>query len=377
MRKNPIVFWVAIVVWLSLGVSCKSVHPTANFGKTAIGKESMVVTAHPEATKVGVEILAQGGNAVDAMVAVHFALAVVYPSAGNLGGGGFMVLRDTLGGAYTLDFREKASLAAHKDMYLDEQGEVIPGLSLKGHKAAGVPGSVDGMIKAHGKFGNLPLGRLLDPAIRLAKRGFEITDQQASNFNQLRQQFITYNSDSLNIPLVKDKPWTTGDVLKQKDLTATLMRIKKDGRDGFYAGETARLIVEEMEAGNGIIDQEDLDRYEAVWREPVFGQYQGYKIISMGPPSSGGIALAQLLGMADHWDLAASGHNTIHTIHLMSEMERRVYADRATHLGDPDYWIVPQQQMLDPDYLLSRVAAINPAMATPSEEVRAMDLPDL
>src|SRR5690554_3097086 len=178
MRKNPIVFWVAIVVWLSLGVSCKSVHPTANFGKTAIGKEAMVVTAHPEATKVGLEVLADGGNAVDAMVAVHFALAVVYPSAGNIGGGGFMVLRDTLGNSYTLDFREKAPLAAFENMYLDEQGEVIPGLSLNGQKAAGVPGSVDGMIKAHAKFGKLPFKSLVDPAIRLARKGLEITDSK-------------------------------------------------------------------------------------------------------------------------------------------------------------------------------------------------------
>src|SRR5690554_4918959 len=159
-------------------------------------QNGLVVSAHPIASEIGLQILKKGGNAVDAMVAVHFALAVVYPSAGNLGGGGFMVLRDTLGGAYTLDFREKAPLAAHKDMYLDEQGEVIPGLSLRGQKAAGVPGSVDGMIKAHGKFGSLPLRSLLDPAIRLAKRGFEITKQQASDFNQLRQQFITYSSDS-------------------------------------------------------------------------------------------------------------------------------------------------------------------------------------
>src|SRR5690606_22649617 len=170
---------------------------------TAFGKEAMVVTAHPEATKVGVDILARGGNAVDAMVAVHFALAVVYPAAGNIGGGGFMVLRGTLGRAYTLDFREKAPLAAHKDMYLDGQGEVIPGLSLDGQKAAGVPGSVDGMIKAHEKFGSLALRSLLDPAVRLAKRGSEITEQQGGNINHLRQQFITYNSVSLNIPLVK------------------------------------------------------------------------------------------------------------------------------------------------------------------------------
>src|SRR5690554_3853 len=376
MRKNFIPSGIAIVLLFFLGFSCKGVHPTANFGKTAIGKEAMVVTAHPEATRVGLEVLANGGNAVDAMVAVHFALAVVYPSAGNIGGGGFMVLRDTLGNSYTLDFREKAPLAAFENMYLDEQGEVIPGLSLNGQKAAGVPGSVDGMVKAHAKFGKLPFKSLVDPAIRLARKGFEITDQQAGNYNNLRNIFITYNRDSLNIPLVKDKPWKKGDILKQTDLAKTLKRIKKQGREGFYAGETARMMVEEMEAGNGIISLEDLRSYESVWREPVIGQYQGYKVISMGPPSSGGIALTQLLGMAERFDLAASGHQSPETIHLMTEMERRVYADRASHLGDPDFWEVPQKQMLDSDYLKARTEQIDHSKATPSEEVQAMDLPD-
>jgi len=376
MRKNFIPSGIAIVLFFFLGFSCKGVHPTANFGKTAIGKEAMVVTAHPEATRVGLEVLANGGNAVDAMVAVHFALAVVYPSAGNIGGGGFMVLRDTLGGTYSLDFRERAPLAAHQDMYLDEQGEVISGLSLNGQKAAGVPGSVDGMIKAHEKFGQLPFKTLIEPAIRLAQKGFEITEQQAGNYNHLRSMFIAHNRDSLDIPLVKDKPWKKGDILKQIDLAKTLKRIKRQGRAGFYAGETARLMVEEMEAGNGIISLEDLRSYESVWREPVIGQYQGYKVISMGPPSSGGIALGQLLGMAEHFDLSSSGYGTAPTIHLMTEMERRVYADRASHLGDPDYWEVPQQKMLDGEYLSGRVAEINPNRATPSEEVQAMDLPD-
>src|SRR5690554_6274294 len=376
MRKNFIPSGIAIVLLFFLGFSCKGVHPTANFGKTAIGKEAMVVTAHPEATRVGLEVLANGGNAVDAMVAVHFALAVVYPSAGNIGGGGFMVLRDTVGGTYSLDFRERAPLAAHQDMYLDEQGEVIPGLSLNGQKAAGVPGSVDGMIKAHEKFGQLPFKTLIEPAIRLAQKGFEITEQQAGNYNHLRSMFVAHNRDSLDIPLVKDKPWKKGDILKQIDLAKTLKRIKRQGREGFYAGETARLMVEEMEAGNGIISLEDLRSYESVWREPVIGQYQGYKVISMGPPSSGGIALGQLLGMAEHFDLSSSGYGTAPTIHLMTEMERRVYADRASHLGDPDYWEVPQQKMLDGEYLSGRVAEINPNRATPSEEVQAMDLPD-
>ena len=376
MKKTISPIWVAFFL-LFIGISCKGIHPSANFGKTAYGNETMVVTAHPEATRVGLEVLAKGGNAVDAMVAVHFALAVVYPSAGNIGGGGFMVLRDTSGGVFSLDFREKAPLAAYQDMYLDEEGEVVPGLSLNGQKAAGVPGSVDGMIKAHERFGKLPLESLIQPAIKLAQKGFEITDQQADNYNNLRQTFVAYNRDSLNIPLVKQEPWKKGDVLKQKDLAQTLKRIRKNGREGFYSGETARLIVEEMQAGNGIINLEDLKKYESVWRKPVVGEYQGYKVISMGPPSSGGIALAQLLGMAEHFDLSSSGHHTAQTIHLLTEMERRVYADRATHLGDPDFWEVPQEKMLDQDYLRERAEQIDPNKATPSEEVQAMVLPEI
>lgn len=376
MKRYPIPSCVAFLLLCGLAISCKGIHPSANFGKTAYGNEAMVVTAHPEATKVGLEVLAKGGNAIDAMVAVHFALAVVYPSAGNIGGGGFMVLRDSSGAAFTLDFREKAPLAAYEDMYLDEDGEVVPGLSLNGQKAAGVPGSVDGMIRAHERFGKLPFETLIQPAIHLARKGFNITDQQAGNYNNLRKSFITYNRDSLNIPLVKQEPWKKGDLLKQKELAQTLKRIQKNGREGFYSGETARLIVEEMEAGNGIITLEDLRRYESVWREPIIGQYDGYKVISMGPPSSGGIALVQLLGMAEHFDLSKSGHHTARTIHLMTEMQRRVYADRAVHLGDPDFWAVPQQQMLDPWYLKARAEEIDPRKATPSEEVQAMDLPE-
>src|SRR5690606_28865197 len=192
-----------------------------------------------------------------------------------------------------------------EEMYLDEDGEVVPGLSLNGPKAAGVPGSVDGMIRAHNRFGNLPFKSLIQPAIQLAQKGFEITDQQAGNYNNLRKTFMSYNRDSMGIPLVKQEPWRRGDVLKQKELAQTLKRIRKNGREGFYSGETARLIVEEMEAGNGIITLEDLAKYESIWREPVVGQYRGYKVISMGPPSSGGIALAQLLGMAEHFNLSS------------------------------------------------------------------------
>lgn len=357
--------------------SCKVIHPETDLGKTAFGREAMVVSAHPEATKVGLDILAKGGNAVDAMVAVHFALAVVYPSAGNLGGGGFMVLRDSLGDVYSLDFREKAPLAAHEDMYLDAQGRVIEGLSLFGQKASGVPGSVDGMLKAHEKFGSLPLKELVDPAIRLAAKGFDITAEQAKDFNRLRHDFISHNRDSMGLSLVKREKWEEGDLLRQRDLAKTLKRIKKSGRAGFYEGKTAEMIVAEMKAGNGIITEEDLHRYQSVWRHPVVGDYKGVKVISMGPPSSGGIALLQLLGMASHYDLKNHGHNTAKTIHLMTEMERRVYADRASHLGDSDFWEVPQAMLLDEGYLKERVGEISLDHASSSEDVQAMDLPEV
>jgi gamma-glutamyltranspeptidase/glutathione hydrolase len=260
---------------------------------------------------------------------------------------------------------------------LDKEGEVVEGLSLYGQKAAGVPGSVDGMLRAHEKFGTLPLKELIDPAIRLAQRGFKISEQQARNYNLTRQDFFDNNRAGVDIPLVKKGQWKEGDRLKQHDLAQTLLRIKNTGRAGFYEGETARLMVEEMKAGNGIITEEDLLLYESVWREPVVGGYRGVKVISMGPPSSGGIALLQLLTMASFFDLKEAGHNTAPTVHLMTEMERRVYADRASHLGDSDFWEVPQELLLDKEYLMERVDEISLDRATSSEEVQAMSLPEI
>ncbi|MBD8491321.1 gamma-glutamyltransferase [Echinicola sp. CAU 1574] len=344
-------------------------------GKSAIGEKAMVVSAHPEASKVGIEVLQKGGNAIDAMVAVHFALAVVYPAAGNLGGGGFMMYRQSNGNVSSLDFREKAPLAAYEEMYQDENGEIIDGLSLAGPMASGVPGSVDGMIEAHKKYGSLPLKDLIAPAYQLARKGFAITENQANNYNRYRSVFIKHNRDSTQIPLVKLKgKWEKGDVLVQKDLAATLKRIQLEGRDGFYKGKTAELLVAEMKAGNGIIELEDMEKYASKWREPIQGNYRGTKVYSMGPPSSGGIALMQLLKMSEHFPLGELGFHETKTIHLMTEMERRVYADRAKHLGDEDFWDVPKAQLLDDDYLASRVAQINPEKATDSEEVLAMNL---
>ncbi len=346
----------------------------SRFGKVVTANKAMVVCAHPEATRVGVAIMEQGGNAIDAMVGTQFALAVVYPTAGNIGGGGFMVLRQENGDTHTLDFREKAPGAAHRTMYQDENGRVIEGLSLYGHLAAGVPGSVDGMIRAHERFGKLPLEDLLEPAIQLAEKGFPITEKQANKFNSNRENFLSYNLDSLNIPLVKAGEWQAGDTLRQQALAATLRRIQQQGRAGFYEGETARLLIEEMERGGGIITAEDLRAYESVWREPVEGMYKDIKIISMPPPSSGGIALIQLMNMSEEFPLDEWGHHSVASVHTIAEMERRVYAERAAHLGDPDFWEVPQQALLDDHYLQERVESIDPQQATPSSAIQALSL---
>ena len=346
-------------------------------GKTAISNNGMVVSAHPEASKVGMEILKQGGNAVDAMVGVHFALAVVYPSAGNLGGGGFMMYRKNDGEVFSLDFREKAPGNAFEEMYLDADGNVIEGESTYGQKASGVPGSVDGMLTAHDKFGSLPLQLLIEPSIILAEKGFHISEQQARNYNNHKENFTNINRNPETVALIKAEPWKAGDLLVQKDLAETLKRIKSYGRKGFYEGKTAELIVAEMEAGNGIITLEDLKNYESAWRTPITGNYRDYKVYSMAPSSSGGIALVQLLKLSEHFPLSDFGSKTAKTVHVMTEMERRVYADRAEHLGDSDFWDVPVKELLDDDYIASRVAQIDILKATDSEEVRPMALDNI
>ena len=372
-----IAFYCFLAINLTGCADFKLFEETRESGKTALAEQGMVVSAHREASRVGYEILKDGGNAVDAMVGVHFALAVVYPAAGNLGGGGFMVYRENEGAVHSLDFREMAPGAAHEDMYLDEQGMVIDGLSLYGHKASGVPGSVDGMLEAHAKFGSLPLSRLIQPAIDLAAKGFEITAQQAGNYNDVKADFIKYNRNPSTVALVKDSPWKEGDLLVQKDLARTLERIRDNGRAGFYEGETAELLVEEMNSGNGIISLEDMKNYVSVWREPISGEYRGYTVHSMGPPSSGGIALMQLLKMSEHFPISDFGSKSTETVHVMTEMERRVYADRAEHLGDPDFWKVPAEELLDDNYIKRRVQQISKIEATDSEKVRPLQLDNL
>jgi gamma-glutamyltranspeptidase / glutathione hydrolase len=329
----------------------------------------MVVSAHPDASRAGIDILKKGGNAVDAAIAVQFALAVTHPAAGNIGGGGFMIYRSAAGEVSALDFREKAPALATETMYQDSAGNVIPNLSINGHLAAGVPGTVDGMVEAHKKYGSLPWKELLQPAVELALNGVVLTAKEADGLNRSKESFIRHNT---HLPyLVREEAWKEGDTLKHTALGHTLERIRDLGRAGFYEGPTAGMIVREMQTGKGMISLEDLANYHSVWRDAVTGHYKGYRIISMPPPSSGGIALLQLLKMVEDFNLGKKGWQSPQTVHLMTEVERRVYADRATHLGDPDFYRVPVSSLLDEKYLQARRAGISPDKKTPSSQIQA------
>ncbi len=352
-------------------INCSSPKKvTAPGGLGVVSDEAMVVSAHPLASQVGISILKQGGNAVDAAIATQFALAVVYPAAGNIGGGGFMVIRKSNGEVDALDYREAAPAQATRDMYLADNGDVVEKLSTRGHLAAGVPGSVDGMVKAYKKYGSLPWRDLLQPAVDLASRGFRLTAREARGLNNLEDNLREYNTI---MPEFLFGDWQEGDSIRWPELAKTLERIRDNGRAGFYSGKTANDIVAEMERGNGIMTLQDLADYQSVWRAPVTGYYKGYRIISMSPPSSGGIALLQLLNSIESQNIGKLGHNSAQAVHLMTEAERRVYADRATHLGDPDFYNVPQSELLSTAYLENRMADYDPENATPSDAVRAGD----
>lgn len=337
-----------------------------------VADKAMVVSAHPLASKVGRDIMQKGGNAVDAAIATQFALAVVYPGAGNIGGGGFMVSRMANGEVASLDYREKAPMAGGRDMYLDDQGDVISMASVRGHLAAGVPGTVAGLETAHKKYGKLAWAELVQPAIDLAANGWELTAREASGLNGNRKVFMEYNTIMPDFFLAPaDTVWVKGNIVSIPDLAETLTRIRDNGRDGFYKGKTATLIVEEMKRGKGIISLEDLSQYEAVWRTPVTGEYRGYEFISMPPPSSGGIALAQLFNAVEPFDLSSMGFHSKDAIHLIAEAERRAYADRAAHLGDPDFYDVPQANLIKKAYMSARMKTFDNSRATPSDEVDA------
>lgn len=324
-------------------------------------RNGMVVSAREEASQVGIDILKKGGNAVDAAVAVQFALAVVHPDAGNLGGGGFLVYRSASGETNTLDFREKAPGSASRNMYLDAAGNPVVEKSIFGSLAAGVPGSVAGMYEAHQKYGKLKWEDLVAPAIALANQGYLVTEMQAGELNELKETFTRLNP--MGTALVAKGTWKAGDRLIQKELGNTLTQIKEHGRDGFYKGAVADSIVAEMKRSGGIISHDDLANYKAVWRKPIVSQYKEYKIITMPPPSSGGIALVQLLKSVESYPLSRWGHNADSTVQLMVEAERRAYADRASHLGDPDFYEVPASELMAAGYIKNRMGDFNWAKA--------------
>ncbi len=354
--------WPLAVLALAATLSCPAAAPAA------LLERGVVAAPESLASEVGAEVLRAGGNAVDAAVAVHFALAVTYPRAGNLGGGGFMLVH-TAAGDVTIDYRETAPAAATRDMYLDARGDVVPGASLDTHRAAGVPGSVAGMWLAHERYGRLPWKRLLAPAIALAGRGFPIQPRTAQEFaEEKRNNFRDYFHGA------------AGEILVQKELAATLRRIARWGPDDFYRGGTARLIVEEMKRGGGLITLEDLASYRAVVRAPVRGDYRGHRIVSMGPPSSGGVGLIELLNMLERFapmrlvvsdgpelyvDMRAPGY-----VSLLAELETRVFADRTEYLGDPDFVSVPVDSLVSKTYAARRAADVSPGRRTPPESVR-------
>jgi gamma-glutamyltranspeptidase / glutathione hydrolase len=354
------------LICILLTASC-STPPDTRLGPT--GKQGMVVSAHPEATGIGLAILQSGGNAMDASVAVEFALAVCYPAAGNIAGGGFWVVRTSSNVIATLDYREKAPDAATKDMYLGSDGEVVPGLSTESILASGVPGTVDGMVTAHERYGSLPWSKVVQPAIDLARNGFPVTKAQAQSLNSIKNNILERNSW---VPaFIKDSLWKAGDLLIQPELANTLERIRDSKREGFYSGPTADLIVQQMIESGGLITAQDLQDYKSVWRAPISGSYRDYKFFSMAPPSSGGLALKQLLGILSEWDLKSFGHNTDKSIHFMVEAEKRVYADRAEYLGDPSFVVVPVDQLTKATYLHNRASQINHYKATPADSIFA------
>lgn len=331
--------------------------------------EGMVVSAERHATAAGQQMLAAGGNAVDAAVATGFTLAVTHPMAGNLGGGGFMVLRLPDGETLTIDHREEAPSGATEDLYLDDDGEIDTERRQRGHLAAGVPGTVAGLLHAHERFGALSRAEVLQPAIRLAGEGFPISAREADRLNRYRSDFLAFPGSARYF--TKDDAWVAGDTLVQADLAQVLGRIEAEGADGFYRGETADLIVEEMTRGEGLISHDDLQAYAPVEREAVTMSYRDHRIISMGPPSSGGIALGQLLSAVEAFDMAALGFGGSATIHLMAEAMRRAYADRATYPGDPDFVEMPVDGLMDPAYVRDRMRTFDPDRITPSDSVKA------
>lgn len=329
-------------------------------------QKAMVVSAREEASKIGSEIMQQGGNAFDAMVATEMALAVCYPNAGNLGGGGFMVYRTHKGEIGALDYREKAPLRAFKDMYLDQNNKYLQHKSKTGGLAVGVPGTIAGIFKAHQKFGSLPMQSILRPVILLAKNGFKITEKQAKQFNDHRAVFKQVNQENS----IFTKKFKVGDVFKNEALANTLQQISDNGRKAFYQGDIAKTLVAFLQKNKSIISLKDLENYQAIWREPIVFNYKDLRIISMSPPSSGGICMAQILKTTANYPIAVYGHNTTKTIQVLVEAQRRAYADRSHYLGDPDFINIPVDSLLSDAYLKNRMDSFSFDGATPSHQIK-------
>jgi len=362
--KKYLLYLLVIIAF----VSCKKSSDKNQIDETKRGlvaQKAMVVSARAEASKIGRDILEKGGNAFDAMVATELALAVAYPYAGNIGGGGFMVYRMNTGEIGALDYREKAPLAATKDMYLDEEGNVIPDKSTRGAMAVGVPGTIAGVFASHEKFGSLSIEDILSPVIALAERGVVVTEKQEARIKEFQSDFDEVNKNGT----VFDGVWKENDTVKYKALANTLKAIMKNGRDEFYKGETAKTFAKFMQDNGGIITEDDLAKYEAQWRTPITFAYDDLRIISMSPPSSGGVCLAQIMKMVEPYDIADYGPNSLKSIQVITEAERRAYADRSYYLGDPDFVSIPGTELISNDYLKYRMDSFSFEQATKSSDV--------
>ncbi|TMM31920.1 gamma-glutamyltransferase [Polaribacter aestuariivivens] len=359
MKKIILLFTFSI-----LFIHCKpAIEKEKNIG--LIAQKAMVVSAREEASKIGVSILKKGGNAFDAMVATELALAVAYPYAGNIGGGGFMVYRKNNGEIGAIDYREKAPLAATKNMFLDENENVIPNKSTLGAMAVGIPGTIAGVFEVHQKFGTIPMEEILKPIIELAQKGVVVTYKQEKRLKNYQNDFLKVNQDSI----LFNKNWKENDTIKYNALAETFKRIQRNGKDEFYKGETAKRLVKFMQDNGGIITLEDLAKYEPKWRNPVTFSYDDLKIISMSPPSSGGVCLAQIMNAIEPFDLHKFGHNSVKSIQVITEAERRAYADRSYFLGDPDFVTIPQKELISKEYSQKRMANFSFEKATLSSEV--------
>ncbi len=354
---------------ISIVIFLVSFDATLLLANEVHGRNAVIATRSSFASESGIEVMRAGGNAVDGIVAATFTLAVTYPAAGNLGGGGFAVIRLADGTVISNDHREVAPSGAHRDMFLDEDGNYNSALSLSSHLASGVPGSVAGLLDIHERYGLLDRKQVLRKAISLASKGFPLSHEVAEQIASRRELWLKHPS-SARIFLKSDRSvYSTGEIFRQPDLAKTLERISAEGCSGFYAGETANLIAVQMERGGGLISKDDLANYESKWRVPIRSRYRDYEIVSMGPPSSGGVLLVQMLNMVGKYNIREMGYGSADTVHLMIEVERRAFADRATHLGDPDFYPVPIGMLISKQYARFRMESIVMGRASLSEAI--------